>query len=162
VETSIAKGAKVLLGGQPLQRQGYFYPPTILTEVQPGMPAYHEEFFGPVASVIRVRDAYEAVAGQRHPLWPRRLGLDPRHRQGGSGRRPHRGRGGLRQRPGQERPAPPLRRREDLRLRARAVPLRDQGVREYPDGLGEVSSSLPPHGHPQLIRSIPWLDPKRR
>ncbi|MBE0595990.1 MAG: NAD-dependent succinate-semialdehyde dehydrogenase, partial [Desulfuromonadales bacterium] len=61
VETSIAKGAKVLLGGQPLERQGYFYPPTILTEVKPGMPAYHEEFFGPVASVIRVRDAEEAV-----------------------------------------------------------------------------------------------------
>jgi succinate-semialdehyde dehydrogenase / glutarate-semialdehyde dehydrogenase len=62
VETSIAKGAKVLLGGKPLERPGYFYPPTILAEVQPGMPAYHEEFFGPVASVIRVRDAEEAVA----------------------------------------------------------------------------------------------------
>jgi succinate-semialdehyde dehydrogenase/glutarate-semialdehyde dehydrogenase len=62
VEASVAKGAKVLLGGAPLERKGYFYPPTILAEVRPGMPAYHEEFFGPVASVIRVRDAEEAVA----------------------------------------------------------------------------------------------------
>ena len=61
VESSIAKGAELLLGGRPLQRKGYFYPPTILTEVKPGMPAFHEEFFGPVAAVIRVRDAEEAI-----------------------------------------------------------------------------------------------------
>lgn len=61
VQSSLAKGAELLLGGKPLERKGYFYPPTILTEVKPGMPAYHEELFGPVASVIRVRDAEEAV-----------------------------------------------------------------------------------------------------
>lgn len=61
VEASVAKGAEVQLGGRPLDRQGYFYPPTILTGVKPGMPAYAEEFFGPVASVIRVTDAEEAV-----------------------------------------------------------------------------------------------------
>jgi len=62
VTASVAKGAKLLLGGAPLERRGYFYPPTILAEVKPGMPAYHEEFFGPVASVIRVADAEEAIA----------------------------------------------------------------------------------------------------
>ncbi|WP_429886521.1 NAD-dependent succinate-semialdehyde dehydrogenase [Geoalkalibacter halelectricus] len=61
VETSLAKGAELLLGGKPLKRKGYFYPPTILAEVKPGMPAYHEELFGPVASVIRVQSAEEAV-----------------------------------------------------------------------------------------------------
>ncbi|MDO3380242.1 NAD-dependent succinate-semialdehyde dehydrogenase [Geoalkalibacter halelectricus] len=61
VETSLAKGAELLLGGKPLKRKGYFYPPTILAEVKPGMPAYHEELFGPVASVIRVQNAEEAI-----------------------------------------------------------------------------------------------------
>jgi len=61
VEASIARGAKAVLGGKPLERQGCFYPPTILTEVVPGMPAYHEEFFGPVASVIRAKDAEDAL-----------------------------------------------------------------------------------------------------
>ncbi len=62
VTGSIGKGAKAVLGGAPLKRAGYFYPPTVLVDVKPGMPAYHEEFFGPVASVIRVKDAEEALA----------------------------------------------------------------------------------------------------
>jgi len=61
VEASVARGAKLALGGKPLGRPGCFYPPTILTEVVPGMPAYHEEFFGPVASVIRARDEADAL-----------------------------------------------------------------------------------------------------
>ncbi|MDW7645658.1 MAG: NAD-dependent succinate-semialdehyde dehydrogenase [Desulfuromonadales bacterium] len=61
VTASLEKGAKVVLGGAPLKQPGYFYPPTILVDVKPGMPAYHEEFFGPVASVIRVKDAQEAL-----------------------------------------------------------------------------------------------------
>ena len=61
VVDSVAKGARVALGGKPLEREGCFYPPTILTEVVPGMPAYHEEFFGPVASVIRAKDAVDAL-----------------------------------------------------------------------------------------------------
>nr|WP_320050552.1 NAD-dependent succinate-semialdehyde dehydrogenase [uncultured Desulfuromonas sp.] len=59
VEASVAKGAKVALGGVP--GEAAFYPPTILTEVSKGMPAYSEEFFGPVAIVIRVKDADEAL-----------------------------------------------------------------------------------------------------
>jgi succinate-semialdehyde dehydrogenase/glutarate-semialdehyde dehydrogenase len=61
VEQSVAMGAKVELGGKRLGGKGYFYPPTILTGVVPGMPAYHEELFGPVAAVIRVKDEEEAI-----------------------------------------------------------------------------------------------------
>lgn len=61
VETSISKGAKLLLGGQPRKGKGYYYPPTVLTGVTPGMPAFDEELFGPVAAVIRVQDAEEAI-----------------------------------------------------------------------------------------------------
>jgi succinate-semialdehyde dehydrogenase / glutarate-semialdehyde dehydrogenase len=62
VEASVAKGAKLELGGKRLGGKGYFYPPTILTGVKPGMPAYHEELFGPVAAVIRINSEEEAIA----------------------------------------------------------------------------------------------------
>ena len=58
---SIKKGAEVVLGGEIPNREGAFYPPTILENIKPGMPAYDEELFGPVASVIRVKDEEEAV-----------------------------------------------------------------------------------------------------
>jgi len=64
VERSVAAGAKVLTGGEPHpgpDGTGFFYRPTVLTNVAPGMPAFDEELFGPVAAVIRVRDADEAV-----------------------------------------------------------------------------------------------------
>jgi len=61
VEESVAGGAELILGGKPLDRKGYFYPPTILAGVRPGMRAYHEELFGPVASVIAVKDPGQAV-----------------------------------------------------------------------------------------------------
>ncbi len=61
VETSVKKGARIILGGAPLPGKGSFYPPTILVDVVPGMPAYDEELFGPVASVIRARDAADAL-----------------------------------------------------------------------------------------------------
>jgi succinate-semialdehyde dehydrogenase/glutarate-semialdehyde dehydrogenase len=60
VEASTAKGAKVLLGGKPGQG-ATDYPATILDNVAPGMPAYDEELFGPVAGVIRVRDEADAI-----------------------------------------------------------------------------------------------------
>lgn len=62
VTASVGKGAETVLGGRPLDRRGYFYPPTILAGVAPGMPAYDEELFGPVASVIVVDDLDQAVA----------------------------------------------------------------------------------------------------
>ena len=61
VVNSVKKGAEVILGGEIPHRKGAFYPPTILENVKPGMPAYDEELFGPVASVIRVKDENEAI-----------------------------------------------------------------------------------------------------
>ena len=58
---SVEKGAEVILGGEIPLRKGAFYPPTILESVKPGMPAYDEELFGPVASVIQVKDEKEAI-----------------------------------------------------------------------------------------------------
>ncbi len=62
VERTVAEGAVLKLGGQPLEREGYYYPPTVLDHVRPGMVAFVEETFGPVAAIIRARDADEAVA----------------------------------------------------------------------------------------------------
>ena len=61
VQESIAQGAKCLLGGEIPKGQGAFYPPTVLTNVTKGMPAYDEEMFGPVAAIIAVRDEAEAI-----------------------------------------------------------------------------------------------------
>jgi len=60
VQDSVAKGARVLLGGQPGQGETH-YPATILDGVKPGMPAWDEELFGPVASILRVADEAEAI-----------------------------------------------------------------------------------------------------
>ncbi|NDV63466.1 NAD-dependent succinate-semialdehyde dehydrogenase [Puniceicoccales bacterium CK1056] len=61
VTSSVAAGARLLMGGQIPDRPGYFYPPTVLDEVKPGMPAYEEETFGPVAAIIAASDAEEAL-----------------------------------------------------------------------------------------------------
>ena len=61
VVTSVAKGAMLLLGGEKPEGEGAYYPATVLGDVAPGMPAYHEEFFGPVASVIRAKDEADAI-----------------------------------------------------------------------------------------------------
>jgi succinate-semialdehyde dehydrogenase / glutarate-semialdehyde dehydrogenase len=61
VERSLAAGARLLLGGELPDGPGAFYPPTVLTDVTPGMPAYEEELFGPVATIIEARDEADAV-----------------------------------------------------------------------------------------------------
>ncbi|MCP4158189.1 MAG: NAD-dependent succinate-semialdehyde dehydrogenase [bacterium] len=61
VVDSVAKGATCLLGGEVPDNKGAFYPPTVLSNVTKGMPAYDEELFGPVAAIIRVKDETEAV-----------------------------------------------------------------------------------------------------
>jgi succinate-semialdehyde dehydrogenase/glutarate-semialdehyde dehydrogenase len=61
VKESVKKGARVLTGGKRLDNGGNFFEPTVLAGVHPGMPVYNEETFGPVAAVIRVRDAEEAL-----------------------------------------------------------------------------------------------------
>lgn len=62
VRESIHKGARCILGGEVPKKDGAWYPPTILADVTEGMPAYNEELFGPVASVIKAKDAEEAIA----------------------------------------------------------------------------------------------------
>jgi acyl-CoA reductase-like NAD-dependent aldehyde dehydrogenase len=61
VRESVARGARVLLGGRRLEGPGYFYSPTILSEVALDSAAACEEVFGPVAALMRVRDAEEAI-----------------------------------------------------------------------------------------------------
>jgi succinate-semialdehyde dehydrogenase/glutarate-semialdehyde dehydrogenase len=61
VRASIDAGAKCLLGGQVPEGPGAFYPPTVLTDVKKGMPAFDDELFGPVASIISVKDEEEAI-----------------------------------------------------------------------------------------------------
>jgi succinate-semialdehyde dehydrogenase / glutarate-semialdehyde dehydrogenase len=61
VTRSVEAGAKVVLGGTLPDRPGAFYPPTIVTEIHPGMAAFDEETFGPVAAILRVKDEAEAV-----------------------------------------------------------------------------------------------------
>jgi succinate-semialdehyde dehydrogenase/glutarate-semialdehyde dehydrogenase len=61
VEQSVALGASLLLGGEPVAGSHAGYPATVLDQVKPGMPAYDAELFGPAAAIIRVRDEDEAV-----------------------------------------------------------------------------------------------------
>ncbi len=61
VRESAAKGARLVLGGAPLAGPGFFYPPTLITEVHPGMPVFDEETFGPVAALIRAEDEEQAI-----------------------------------------------------------------------------------------------------
>jgi succinate-semialdehyde dehydrogenase/glutarate-semialdehyde dehydrogenase len=58
---SIKKGAKCILGGEIPDKKGAWYPPTILTDVSAGMPAYEEELFGPVAAIIKAKNEEDAI-----------------------------------------------------------------------------------------------------
>lgn len=62
VNETVKAGATVVLGGKRMDREGAFFEPTILTDIKPGMVAYHEEIFGPVASFYKVKDEKEAIA----------------------------------------------------------------------------------------------------
>jgi succinate-semialdehyde dehydrogenase/glutarate-semialdehyde dehydrogenase len=80
VQQSIRQGAKVLIGGKVREGQGYFYEPTILTNVTPEMSVFAEETFGPVAAVIHARDSEHAIElandskfGLGSNLWTRNL-----------------------------------------------------------------------------------------
>jgi succinate-semialdehyde dehydrogenase/glutarate-semialdehyde dehydrogenase len=61
VQKSIKAGAKLLTGGHKLELPGNYYAPTVLTDIPKQSPAYREEFFGPVASLFRVKDIDEAI-----------------------------------------------------------------------------------------------------
>jgi succinate-semialdehyde dehydrogenase/glutarate-semialdehyde dehydrogenase len=61
VKASVAAGAKVATGGKKLDRAGYYYAPTVLTDIPADAPAAREELFGPVASVFRAKDLSDAI-----------------------------------------------------------------------------------------------------
>ncbi|MDG5767659.1 NAD-dependent succinate-semialdehyde dehydrogenase [Balneolales bacterium ANBcel1] len=61
VERSVSQGARLVLGGKVPDRPGAWYPPTVLTGVTPGMTAFDEELFGPVAAIISAKDEADAI-----------------------------------------------------------------------------------------------------
>lgn len=61
VTASLEQGATRLLGGEAMERPGWYYLPTVLTDVAPGMPAFDEEMFGPVAAIVPVAGEEEAI-----------------------------------------------------------------------------------------------------
>jgi succinate-semialdehyde dehydrogenase/glutarate-semialdehyde dehydrogenase len=61
VERSVRAGARLLTGGHPLDRPGYYFAPGVLTDIARDTPAYHDEIFGPVALLFRARDLDDAI-----------------------------------------------------------------------------------------------------
>lgn len=61
VQLSIQKGATLICGGKIPNQIGFYYPPTVLTHVRPGMPAFDDEIFGPVIAMIKVENEKEAI-----------------------------------------------------------------------------------------------------
>jgi succinate-semialdehyde dehydrogenase / glutarate-semialdehyde dehydrogenase len=61
VKASVAAGARVLTGGKKIERDGFFYAPTVLADIPPNAPAASEELFGPVASVFKAKDLNDAI-----------------------------------------------------------------------------------------------------
>ena len=61
VDASVKAGTRLLLGGKPLERPGNFYPATVLADPPPQAPAFHDELFGPVATLLRARDVDHAI-----------------------------------------------------------------------------------------------------
>jgi acyl-CoA reductase-like NAD-dependent aldehyde dehydrogenase len=62
IDASVQSGARVVVGGSAVDGPGAFFEATVLADVTPAMAAFHEETFGPVAAVVRARDADHAVA----------------------------------------------------------------------------------------------------
>jgi succinate-semialdehyde dehydrogenase/glutarate-semialdehyde dehydrogenase len=61
VESAVAGGATVVTGGSPKRGEGYFYPPTVLTDVDPDAPFLRQEIFGPVAPIVQFTAETEAI-----------------------------------------------------------------------------------------------------
>jgi succinate-semialdehyde dehydrogenase / glutarate-semialdehyde dehydrogenase len=61
VQATVKAGGRVLTGGRPLERAGWFYEPTVIADIPPDTPAYRDELFGPVAALFRVPDMDEAI-----------------------------------------------------------------------------------------------------
>ena len=61
VKKSVAAGARLATGGEKLDREGFYYAPTVLTDIPPQSPAARDELFGPVASVFKAKDITDAI-----------------------------------------------------------------------------------------------------
>jgi len=61
VKASVAAGTRLATGGRRLEGNGFFYAPTVLTDIPPNAPAAREELFGPVASVFKAKDLADAI-----------------------------------------------------------------------------------------------------
>jgi succinate-semialdehyde dehydrogenase/glutarate-semialdehyde dehydrogenase len=69
VEASVGRGARALLGCTVPDGPGAFYPPSVLSRVAPGMPAFDEELFGPVAAVVAAKDEEDAIRLANHTVF---------------------------------------------------------------------------------------------
>jgi succinate-semialdehyde dehydrogenase/glutarate-semialdehyde dehydrogenase len=83
VRRTVRAGARLLLGGKPLPGPGNFYAPTVLADVRPGMAAYSEELFGPVATIIPVRDEAAAIAAANDSIYGLGASVFTRNRRRG-------------------------------------------------------------------------------
>ena len=82
VRATVAAGARLVTGGRFIERPGFFYEPTVVSEVAPGMPMFDEEVFGPAAAVVRANDLEHALElanasrfGLGANLWTRDIAL---------------------------------------------------------------------------------------
>jgi acyl-CoA reductase-like NAD-dependent aldehyde dehydrogenase len=82
VRATLAAGARLVTGGRFIERSGFFYEPTVVSEVTPGMPMFDEEVFGPAAAVVRANDLEHALElantsrfGLGANLWTRDIAL---------------------------------------------------------------------------------------
>ena len=69
VEQSVEMGARVVMGGGVREGRGYFFEPTVITDLKPDMPVFREETFGPVAAVVRARDTDQAIRMANHSVY---------------------------------------------------------------------------------------------
>ncbi len=131
IEQGVAGGAKVVTGGRKLDRKGYFLAPTILTDVAPMNPIFHQEFFAPVAMVFAAESEEEAIKlANDFALWAGRDRdlVECRTRQEGG--EPARYRDGVHQFDADIGTRTAIRRDQELRIRARALGPRHRRIRQ--------------------------------
>lgn len=81
VQRSLDLGARLLCGGYLPEGEGAYYPPTVLSGVKKGMPAYEEELFGPVASIIEAKDEAQAIQIANDSIYGLGAGIFSRNRK---------------------------------------------------------------------------------
>jgi acyl-CoA reductase-like NAD-dependent aldehyde dehydrogenase len=133
----------VLLGGAAPNTPGAYYPPTVLTDVHKGMPAYEEELFGPVASIIPTTDEEQAIAIGNDTAFGLGGGVITRDLARGEQIAAERIESGTVFVNNSVRSDPrlPFGGVIGKRIRARAVVLWRQGIRQYQVGRGDVGGS---------------------